>query len=357
MVKIAIVGGGFCGVKCTKILEKKLSNAEILLFDKKDYFYYAPSIHKILTKRSYDKKIIIPFSKCFNKIKVVAEPIHKITKAKVITDSDEYNFDYLVLSTGNISPIFLQNKNNIFVLKTVEDAYLLQEKLQNADSIAIVGGGLTGTETAGELCTKTKKTITLFHPMGRLLERQPERVSKKAEKFLKKKNVVIHFGHKVVENNNGEIKTDKGFSLKPDLILWTAGIASDVSYLSDEFNQNLNEKKYLIVNDFLHLEDSRNIFVGGDLNAIKEEKTAQTAEKHGELIAHNIVSCINNKEGKRWIPKSWPMVISLGDYFSIFLKNRIILSGLIPAFMKKAIEFVVIHRYKKNFEWFFELFP
>ncbi|MEM3126784.1 MAG: FAD-dependent oxidoreductase [Candidatus Woesearchaeota archaeon] len=356
-MRIAIVGGGFCGAKCAKILEKNLKDAEILLFDKKDYFYYTPSIHKIITKKDYDKKIMILYSKCFNKVEVIIEPIQKITKRKVITNSDEYSFDYLVLSTGNISPIFLQNKQNIYILKTVDDAYLLHDKLQNAESIAIVGGGLTGTEIAGELCTKTKKQITLFHPQDRLLERQPEKVSEKARKFLKKRKVMIFFGHKVIENNNGEIKTDKGFVMKPDLIIWTAGIASDVSYLGEDFKQNLNERNYLVVNDFLHLEDSKNIFVGGDLNAIKEEKTAQTAEKHGKLIAHNIIAYINNKEGKRWIPKSWPMAISLGDYYSIFVKNRIILSGLIPALMKKAIEVVVIHRYKKNFEWFFDLLP
>jgi len=355
-MKIAIVGGGFCGVKCVKILEKKLPNAEILLFDKKDYFYYTPSIHKIITKRDYGNKIMIPFSNCFKRIKVVTDPIQKITKKYVATGNDQYEFDYLVLSTGNISPIFLQNKNNVFVLKTIEDAYVLNEKINETESIAIVGGGLTGVETAGELCTKTNKHITLFHPYGRLLERQPEKVSRKAEKFLRKKGTIIYFDHKVIENKNGELKTDKGFTLKPDLIIWTAGIASDISFL-EGFDQNLNERKHIIVNDFLHLEDSKNIFVGGDLNAVNEEKTAQNAEKHGELIAHNIMAYSKGESGKRWVTRNWPMVISLGDNYSIFVKNNIIFGGIIPAFMKKIIEFVVIHRYKKNFEWFFELFP
>ena len=49
MVRIVIVGGGFCGALAAKALDKN-KDVELILVDKKDYFEFKPSIHKVIFK-------------------------------------------------------------------------------------------------------------------------------------------------------------------------------------------------------------------------------------------------------------------------------------------------------------------
>ncbi len=342
MKTIAIIGGGFCGAECARILDQKApEDWKIMLFDAKDYFEFTPSVHKLITDLKYEKKIKVPYSKFLKRTQIITEKVISVTKEKILTEKAEYKFDYLVLSSGSNTqnPMF----ENTYLLKTSEDAKLLHSKILTAKSVVIIGSGLTGTETAGELCTKTDKKIMLIHSLQRIMERQPEKASKASFMFLHGNAVSIVLNTKALEIKDGVLHISNNETIEADCYIWCTGISPNSNLLT---GFPLNEKGYLITEPTLNVTGLGHVFAGGDITSLKEEKCAQNAEYHGKIIAENIIRSIKGKKLIQYIPAKRVMVISLGDWYGILTYGNFVWKGLIPALLKKLIEAMVVWRYR-----------
>ncbi|MBI4017063.1 MAG: FAD-dependent oxidoreductase [Candidatus Aenigmarchaeota archaeon] len=342
---VIVVGGGFCGINTAKILDKALpKDSTLALFDKKDYFEYTPSVHKVIFNLDYERKIAIPFQNLLKRTAVFTESVTAITPAYIKTKNGTYGFKYLVVSSGIAYPILLENKKNTFVLKNCEEAKKIHKALKKAENIIIVGGGLIGAEIAGEIVTKTTgKNITMIEPGERILSRNPQGASRWAARFLTKRGCKIIYGEKVIKQKNGQVITDKYSRIPADIIFWCAGIKCDSSFLANGLLKAVNKRKCVLVNDLLQIEGFPNIFCGGDLTAIPEEKTAQNAEHHARIIAHNILTSLGVcKTLFKHAHGSGPLVISFGDWAGLFIYKSFWWGGIIPAIMKKMIEIRVI---------------
>jgi NADH dehydrogenase FAD-containing subunit len=344
-MKVVILGGGFCGALAAKLLDKK---AEVVLIDKKDYFEYTPSIHKVIFNKDYFKKITVPFKHFLKNARIVTGMLKQVTPEFVEVDSEKITFDYLIISTGIDYPIFLENKENVCVLKSGIEAAQMGSKIISQEHILIIGGGLIGVEMAGELVTKTKgKRIVIVHPHDRLLERNPQKASNYAKEFLEKRGAQIIFGEKVVDHKGNTFITDKGRKIDAESAVWCAGIKCNPWFMQGFPDSIFTEKKSLKVNQHLQLEGYPNIFVGGDINNVQEEKTAQNAERHAHLIVKNLERLQNDKPLIAHKPRSAPLVISLGDTSAVMaLPNNWVVNGFFPGILKWLIEWWVLRAYK-----------
>lgn len=338
-MRIAIIGGGFCGVS----VARKLRSHDVFLFDRKDYFEYTPSVHKMAFEKEYASKIRIPYTQILN-AKIITETIKEVTPEEIITSKKKYPFDYLVICSGIDYPIFLEHKKDVYVLKNGDDALVLNNALQRASSVLVIGGGLIGTEIAAEIAVKAPaKKLTVVHPHPRLLERNPERASRHAQRFLEKRKASLVFGEKVVQHDGKHFVTDKGNTLTADIAIWCAGVKCDVRFLKG-FTNVLTERGALKVNEHLQLEGYNNIYSGGDICSVAEEKTAQNAGNHAKIIAKNISCYIHGKPLLSYAPHSGPMVISLGDYDAITVIKGWVFTGILQALFKKCIELFEIKK-------------
>ena len=90
----------------------------------------------------------------------------------------------------------------------------------------------------------------------------------------------------------------------------------------------------------------KNIFVGGDLTDMGEEKSAQTAEYHGIIIAGNILNTIEGRQLQSYKPQPRITVISLGDNYGIVSYKSFSTAGILEALLKKTLETKTIFRYR-----------
>lgn len=60
-------------------------------------------------------------------------------------------FDFLVLCTGFSYAAPIKNENSLSIKDRSKDLDDIHEKVKNAKSILVVGGGIVGCEVAGEL--------------------------------------------------------------------------------------------------------------------------------------------------------------------------------------------------------------
>ena len=345
-MRIVILGGGFCGA----IIAKKLDTCrklEITLIDQKNYFEYTPSIHKVVSCPSYLDKITVPYSHFLKNVRVIIDNIVHVTPTFVKTEKKKIDFDYLVVSTGIDYPIMLENKENVFVLKNGNEAAEMSTKLLKANSIIIIGGGLIGIEIAGELITKTKnKKINIVHSHNRLLERNPVKASSHAQKFLEKHGINIIFNEKVIRHEDQSFLTDKKRCIEAEVGIWCAGIHFNPWFMKGFNDSILTDKKALKVNQYLQLTGYNHIFVGGDINNIREEKTAQNAERHAHVIVKNIKRLLKKQSLIKYHRMNNPLVISLGNRDGIMIVSQFVFKGTLPSKLKRLIEWWIVERIK-----------
>ncbi len=340
---VLIVGGGFCGVNIAKHLQKKLPAGKTLcLIDTKNFFEYTPSIPQAVTDPEQLRHIRVPYKKILKRCAFVCAPIVRITPKKVQTKDKTFTFTYLVICSGATYKLPFAS-TRIFAVKTGADAVEIHRLLPTAKNIVIVGGGLVGTEIAGELVNKTKAHITILDPRDRLLSRNPERASRYAEQFLRKQGCSLVYGQKVTEYKQKKVITQNS-KYAADLVLWCAGISCDASFLDSSLALCMNDHSAIQVNEYLQIPQFPNLFCGGDLSALFEEKTAQNAEQHAKVISQNILARMQDKTLKNYVSKQRLMVISLGRFNGILVYKRLVLTGWIPALLKKMIECMIFFK-------------
>jgi len=346
-MQVVIVGGGFCGSMVAKKLEKR-RDLEITLINKNNYFEFSPGLPKIIVQPMYHQKIIVPYSRFLKHTKIVTDSLIQINSEFVETEKEKINFDYLIISTGIDYPIFLQNKQNVFTIKSGIIVKEMSDKIKKAKRILIVGGGVIGTEVAGELATKTSnKKIILVHPHHRLLERNPELASYFAKCFLEKHGVQIIFGEKVKDHKKGIFITDKKRKIEADIAIWCAGIKCNPWFMKLYPESIYTERRALKVNSFLQLEGYSNIFVGGDINSVQEEKTGHNAERQARSISKNVILLMNQKDSLIPYKKSISMMnISLGNWNGIISIPPLVLPGIFPGIAKWIVEMIGVGRLK-----------
>ncbi len=342
MKKVVIIGGGFGGSAAAKILEK---NLEVILIDNKNYFEFTPSILRTAVNQKITRKIRVFHKDYLKKSEIVVGKVKEVHNKYIKVNNKKIIYDYLIIATGSKYDFPLKGKNVVSAYSSKE----LEKNSKNllkSNNIVIIGGGLVGIELAGEIIEKfPEKNISIIQSSSSILPRNHKKAIDLAKNFLENKEVKIMTEKVVDKIENGRIITNKNEKIKCELVFLCSGISPNSDFMKEEFKKYLDEKKAIKVNKFLQVEKHDNLFAIGDVNNIKEEKTAQSAEKQGKIVAKNIIRIENNQRLKEYHPEKRIMLISLGKWNAIFEYKGIVFSGLIPAFMKWLVEKKTIIKY------------
>jgi len=336
MKSVVIIGGGFAGARIANKLQSKFN---VTLFDTKEYFEFTPSILRTLVDHEHLKKIQVKHTSYLKKGTFIRDFVTKITSEHVgFGKNNTVPYDYLVIAAGSHYSAPIKEEDIITSIRSKEIKEY-HKKIHEAKVITVVGGGLVGLELASELVTHCPdKKIRLLHAGDKLIERCKSKSQAYAEKFLRDQGVEIIYKEIAKEKKNKTITTQSGKSMRSDLTFFCTGITPNTEEFASFLKESINEKNYLEVNEFLQLKGHHKIFAAGDLTSIKEEKTAQVAEAHADLIVKNILRHEKNKPLKPYIQKKRPMVISLGPSKGIYEYEEFVMTGFIPALMKWIIE-------------------
>src|SRR3989338_8027615 len=293
--KIAIIGAGVAGILALQLLKKKIKNADFVLVGDNGSFVFTPRLTEILSESLHEKYVARPVSIFKDKnVHVIISKAKKVDlKNQIIflKNNEKIKYDIVVFSQGA--------KTNFLKLKNAEKCclqfkdYRDVEKLRNKVlsglksingkknkklSIALIGGGATGTELAfalKELILKNRKK----YPNARI-------------------------------NNN------------VDIIVWVAGITPNVI----EFDPKIGLQDNAIpVRKTLQLKDFNNAFAIGDcafsldMENKPYPKTAQIAVQQAFHVSRNIMFLIKNKKLKPFNYKIRGYFLALSHYKAAIL--------------------------------------
>ncbi|NQU98947.1 NAD(P)/FAD-dependent oxidoreductase [Candidatus Woesearchaeota archaeon] len=354
--RVIIAGAGFGGLETALRLREKNKKVEIIVIDKKSFFTYKASLHKLISGRSKKKRITIELEellakhriKFYNDEVIQVKPLEKA----VLTLSRKINFDYIVLSFGGVTNYFGVEgaKENSFELKEVLDSMKIKkhvmEEVEKAKyytdriKIIICGAGLTGVETAGELVdmTKGKAKIILAEANSTIMPGFDKKVIEYAEKVLKKKGVTIINNAHIKRAEKGKITLKDGTEMYSNVMVWCCGIKPNP--LTHKTGLRTNDRGAIMVNEYLQTSHPH-IYAIGDcayLYKNPQPTTALIAIQEGKVTAHNINADITKGEKKSFNAEDWPYVITFGKGKAIMIKKKSVKTGLIPAIIKRFIE-------------------
>ncbi|KAF2811819.1 FAD/NAD(P)-binding domain-containing protein [Mytilinidion resinicola] len=178
----------------------------------------------------------------FTFIQGEAVGIDEVGKRVIVTQpmdglTTDLEYESLIIATGTTSKSALWTLHGDYTI--TRDAFKdLHARLPKAQRIAIVGGGPSGVETAGEIAYRFKdRDITLLSGTTRLLSNLKNTgVSATAEKKLKALNVSIVHGLKVLsskENASGKtiLALSDGNTEEFDLVIDATGGQPNSSFL------------------------------------------------------------------------------------------------------------------------------
>jgi apoptosis-inducing factor 2 len=104
-------------------------------------------------------------------------------------------FDFLVICTGFGYEKPIRDEKSIHLGDRAKSLDEIYQKVKDAPSVLIAGGGYVGVEIAAEIAVKygKEKKVGLCVRGSKLLSNLPPRFSEVAVDFLKSQNVTLHF--------------------------------------------------------------------------------------------------------------------------------------------------------------------
>lgn len=263
-MKVVIVGGGFAGLRVARKLNNR-AGFEVLLIDKFNYHQFQPLFYQVATAALDASNISFPLRMAFQRSKNVRIRVEELKRVvpnenKIVTESEDFQYDVLVLATGADTNFFgnKQISTNAFPMKSTVEALQLRHRLiqnfedalltddaeefQRLMNVVIVGGGPTGVEVSGALSEMrqfvlpkdypeldfAKMNIYLLEGGERTLAGMSEKSSADSLHYLNKMGVKVLTKTVVKDYDGHRVFLADGSSIPSNTVIWAAGIKGNV---------------------------------------------------------------------------------------------------------------------------------
>ncbi|OGS43983.1 MAG: hypothetical protein A3K76_00610 [Euryarchaeota archaeon RBG_13_57_23] len=262
-MKIVIIGNNVAGTTLAKALRDADPNAEIdILTDERTPYYPRPKLIDYLEGKVQEKDMSFYPPDWYDKNRLKLTLSTKVDKidpsAKRIQTKDAWiSYDKLVLATGSrsfVPPLKGLPKENVFTLRTMEDAKRIRETAANSKHAIVIGGGLLGLESARGVCTAFPDIqVTILEYAEHLLMRQldhegavllQEWIENTGAKVLTRAETDEILGNDRVTG----VKLKDGRIIEGDLVIISAGTRSSMELAKDA---GLKVNKGIIVDSSL----------------------------------------------------------------------------------------------------------
>ncbi|MCA9342656.1 NAD(P)/FAD-dependent oxidoreductase [Candidatus Saccharibacteria bacterium] len=366
--KVVIIGSGFGGTKAALEIANK-PGFDVTLISKTTNFDYHGALYRTATGNS-PSEVVIPLREIFDRAKnveVVLDEIERLNpEAKSVKSASgrRYEYDRLILALGNQINYFGLDgmEDKTFCINTIKHTIALRHELisrfksRKEVIIAVIGGGPSGVELAGELDNFAKKVtsrhnkkyvqpkVILIEGADRLLPIFDPVLSAKVYKRLKALGVDIKLSTKVNSCEQGKVCLDTG-DIDADIIVWTAGSKIPEFYENNK-EAFMLERGRIKVNNHLQTVGHSNIYVIGDNAATKYTGMAQTALYDAVFVANNLVREHKGKKLKSYEPKRPIYAVPVGPKWAVLQTDKSQLSGARAWLLRRRADLDIF----KNFE-------
>lgn len=402
--KVVIVGGGFGGVKCAKVLSKARHEADIVLFNTDNHMVFTPLLADVAGSSLSPRAVVAPLRQMLPRVHCRAEEVTRIDPAANTLEYQGFGgitgtmvYDELIIAVGNRADLGRVPGMVTYALplKGVGDAIAMRmhvmRRMEEADatddpelrrwllSFVVIGGGFSGVEVAGELNDLTRHAlkyyrnipreeirVTLIHSRSEILPEVTPRLRDFARRKMEKSGIEFILEQRASVVTRNGVHLQDGRCVEGGTIVCTVGNAANPLI---EGAALPTQRGRVVCSPDLRVEGSENIWAIGDCalipNAYDNEMapaTAQFAEREGNQAARNI---LRKWSGEATVPFTFkPVGIAAGigarsgvaELFGVRVAGFFAFWLWRSAFLAKLPSFV--QKIKVGLDWAWELvFP
>ncbi len=380
--KIVIVGGGFGGVYTARYLWSAVrrGEVEITIINRTNYFLFTPLLHEVATGGLSPLSASESLREIFRHegVKVVEGIVEKVDVVErvVSTSVGDFNFDYVVLSTGAETNFYNipGAEENSLVLKNLADALTIRDRIitacekasQTTDEIerqkllsfVVVGGGPTGVELVAEIADFVKGTLCRYYrqvDLARsvrivLLSANPELltqakpvVQRMAKKALEKAGVEVKTSMTVTSVTPQKIEIAGENPIETFFVVWCAGVKAITPHVK---HLTLSPSGRVKTDPYLRDSGHPHVFILGDI-ADGAPMLAQVAVQQAKIVAHNIQRESRPKKYNVSIPAT---LVSLGQWSAVGTIYGLSFGGPVMWFIWRTVYLFKFISWRKRFE-------
>lgn len=375
--KVLILGAGYAGIEAALTLykkKKKSDDIEITLIDKNSYHTLLTELHEVAGNRIDEDGIIVPLRDIFQytDINIVRDEIKNIDfeNNKLISDSKEYSYDYLVIAAGS-HPNFYDipgmeehsyplwsYKDAIRVREQIEDCFVKASQEGNSENrkalltFVVGGGGFTGVEMMGELAIWVKQLcryysidrnevrLVLVEALPEILNNLDQKSVEKANRYLTKKlKVEVLTDKPITKLTADSVELEDGTVIPTKTLIWTAGVKA--CNITDSLCIEKGNGCRIKVDELTQTQYD-NVYANGDISLFNTKQGSlpalvESALQTGKAAALNILADIRGKEKKPLKPNLHGVMVSIGSYFAV--SN--IMGKRLPRFLSILMKYLV----------------
>ncbi len=263
-----------------------------------------------------------------------------VSRKLCLESGETVNYDVVSFNTGshvNI-PAIKGDRERIYTVKPIERLYQARTEIEQLSrkqsvTVAVVGGGPAGAETAGNaaqlLSSAPFPSKVVLFAGRRLLSRFPQGVQDKSRRLLEKNGVSIQEEGHLLAISDNHLTFDSGFEAAADVIILATGVHP--SSFFQEAGLQTGPDGGLLVNRFLQSPEYPEIFGGGDCIYFKDQpldKVGVYAVRENPVLFHNLKAFLEKELLQPFDPGGdYLLVFNLGNRKGVLRKKWFQISG------------------------------
>jgi NADH dehydrogenase len=390
MTKIVVLGGGFAGVAVARRLERRLREheAEIALVSRENFTLFTPMLPEVSSGGLESRHVATPVRAQLRRTTFVLGEITRVdlderaveARHPITGDVTHLAYDHLVLALGSVTSTFgiPGVEQHTVPLKTLEDAEALRNRVvaaleqavvtpegaarERLLTFAVVGGGYTGCECAGELVDFFHSIVRFYRPLRladvrmilieaghALLPDLPEAMGRYTTRSLARRKVELIIGDGVKSLDEHGIALQSGTTIPCATVIWSAGVRPS-PVLQHLAHVEHARNGGIIVDQDMSAVGAPGVWALGDCawipdrpNADPNDKsawypaTAQHAIREGPALADNLVATLRGEPTKPFRYTSLGTMASLGARRGVAqLPGGFVLTGFLAWFLWRS---------------------
>jgi NADH dehydrogenase FAD-containing subunit len=322
-MKVVVVGAGYAGTLAANRLAGKVPDAEITVVNPRPDFVERVRLHEQVAGTGTAATALTSMLRDGITVRVGA--VGKIGDGSVVLDDGAaLDFDHLFLAVGSTAAP-MPGTVPVATWEGAERARAALAALPAGGAVTVVGGGLTGIETASEIAeARTDLRVRLVGAVlaPSLSSGARDRVRAGLERL--KVEIVEGTVREVSAGSDdgpGTVRLESGESHAADLALWaiTAGVPDLAAWSGLE----VNAEGRVVVDAFLRSVSDPRVFAVGDCAAVPGARpSCATASPQGAHAADTLARMLKGRRPKPYSMGYVGQVLSLGRRDGIVQVSR-----------------------------------
>lgn len=402
---VVIVGGGFAGVECARRLERGLAaDWQIVLFNAENHTTFTPLLAEVVGSSISPLHVVWTIRQTLRRtvchtaeISVLDFPACEVEYELFGGRVARHKYDQLVLACGMVvnTEVLPGAATHSYALKTLGDAMALRNRLiaqlERAEvepdaqrrrellSFAILGGGFSGVEVAGEtfdLLTdalpfyrslrRDDLRVTIIQGGDRILPELPQSLGETARKRMSARGIEIR------TNTRAKAVTELGVELEDGTLIRAGTVVCTIGNTTDPLIAGCGlpmERGRLRTQADLRVVGQDNVWAVGDCafvpNAFDGKPSptlAQFAVRQARQLARNICHAAAGRPTRPFSYRALGLFAAIGRHNAVGLVLGLRFDGFVAWFLWRGIYLSKMPTFARKiqiaFDWGWDLlFP